>query len=205
MQCGFVEFLMSTLIIGFGYFSLVFCVGEMISALPFSGGLYGLARVALNPFAGFIVGIFEIVHNIFTITSATIPLAAALTETIGTSNEIEPVYWVIILGLSLIINCIGGNTFWLTNRILSIGSLLIFLFYFITPIVNPTDFYKNALVDYSGERDHHFNVYKFFEFMPLAVWWFLGIELLPFACVHTPNVSSNFYFLDAFYHFRLII
>eukprot|EP01035_Chromulina_nebulosa_P017292 gene17292-22828_t len=37
----------------------------MISALPFSGGAYGLARLLIGFYPGFMVGIFEAIEYIF--------------------------------------------------------------------------------------------------------------------------------------------
>ncbi len=45
-----------------GYLALCLCMGEMASALPFSGGAYGFVRAVLGPYLGFMVACCEFVY-----------------------------------------------------------------------------------------------------------------------------------------------
>eukprot|EP01035_Chromulina_nebulosa_P020799 gene20799-26963_t len=47
LSAGFMSYLLVTLVIASGYISLVFSISEIVSALPFSGGAYGLARCTI--------------------------------------------------------------------------------------------------------------------------------------------------------------
>lgn len=177
----------------------------MISSLPFSGGLYALSRVALNPYLGFLMGYFEVIHNVLIMASAIIPLGWVGTETFQTPYCFEPMYWIGILVFVFIINAFGGKVFWTTNRILGIISILILIVYFFTPISNSIDYYQytqptSTIITTTGTTTiatttsvhRSFDIKKMFQYMPLGIWWYVGIELVPFACIDTPNVSYCF-------------
>jgi amino acid transporter len=52
---GFGSTFISVFLIGTAYICLCLCNAEMTSALPFAGGAYGLARVTLGLYPGFLI------------------------------------------------------------------------------------------------------------------------------------------------------
>lgn len=189
LEAQFYEFLTSTLLIGTGYLMLTLCVAEMVSALPFSGGLYGLARVTLTPFVGFLVGCSEMIHNIFYVAATTMQLSRVISQSTHADSRYEPIYWLIFLTLACMGNSMGGHVFWNTTRVLAIFCFIVIFLYFITPIVNPVHFEKYALTNFDLVTDRSYNIAELFRHTPLATWWFIGIELMPFACTETATVS----------------
>ena len=70
-QFGFGYFAIAQVMMAVAYIIYVLCIAEIVSAFPFSGGGYGLARVVQGFYVGFLVGIFEsLEYIIYTALSA---------------------------------------------------------------------------------------------------------------------------------------
>ena len=65
---GYWILLFNTILTGVGYILLASSLAEMTSALPFSGGIYGVVRAFIHPFVGFYVACFELLINVFYLT-----------------------------------------------------------------------------------------------------------------------------------------
>ena len=74
LEAGFGSCIISIILVGLAY--IVLCVdnAELTSAVPFSGGAYGLARLTLGFYPGFIVGICESVEYIIYVAASAISL-----------------------------------------------------------------------------------------------------------------------------------
>ncbi len=111
------------MIVGSGFICLSLCMGEMTSALPFSGGIFGFVRAASGPYYGFVVACFEVFVCLVIVVAITqfatvIPLMAGYIDVTFQSRLIG-----IFFGLNLFINLLGGSTFWL---IVNMAGFLIF-------------------------------------------------------------------------------
>ena len=69
-SAGFGSYLIAQLMVGFAYVILLCCLGENTAALAFPGGSYGLARVCLGFYAGYVVACFEMMEYIFMSSAA---------------------------------------------------------------------------------------------------------------------------------------
>lgn len=58
-SAGFGSLLIATLLIGFMYLNVSFCLSEITSSFPVTGGGYSLARTTLGFYAGYLIGISE--------------------------------------------------------------------------------------------------------------------------------------------------
>lgn len=100
-----------------GYLALALCMGEMTSALPFSGGAYGFVRAALGPYLGFMVACCEFVYC----TSYTVMKVSRLLAipSMYGGDDIHGTEWITIVIMFIIcfIFSAGGGrlTFTLTN------------------------------------------------------------------------------------------
>lgn len=88
-------------------------MGEMTSALPFSGGIFGFVRAATGPYYGFIVACLEVifclsyvigVHQYCTV----IPVTAGFIDISDMPNLIGIFY-----GFNLFLNLLGGKPYWI--------------------------------------------------------------------------------------------
>jgi ethanolamine permease len=59
---GFGFFMVAQFIMALAYIILMFCLAEIASAISFSGGSYGLSRVILGFYIGFLVGYLELMQ-----------------------------------------------------------------------------------------------------------------------------------------------
>eukprot|EP01040_Poterioochromonas_malhamensis_P002994 gene2990-3181_t len=174
---GFWESLTGLLSTALMYFCLVFCISEMTSALPFSGGSYGFVRVCIGPFFGYVIGCCEALQNVAYVVSAVIPLAQMLPLLLKMDHTYEPLIWVFFFLTALAFNIIGKNYFWKFNVVIGMVSLVLIVFY-IASTIQYVDFDK-----FSGVQDSSFDGGNFMTYLPYCAWFFMGIEGLPLTCV----------------------
>lgn len=187
LQAGFWESFLGMVLTGFSYIVYVCCIAEMTSALPFSGGSYGFARVCLGPYFGFLVGCCEAMQNIAYVSSAAVPLAWMFSIVFQSDKAYEPAYFVLFYVSAVAVNVIGGNVFWWFCRIIGAISLIITVLYIIGTSYNG-DFSK-----FSGSQviNYPFNGSNFMTYLPLCAWYYIGVESLPLACVDCNNPSKE--------------
>ena len=191
---GFGSYLISTILIGTSYICLCFCNAEISSALPFAGGAYGLARVSLGMYPGFIVGCLEAAEYIIYVATSAISLSLMVIEVTDASAEMLPVFCLVFYVTALMIHIPGGRIFWSLNivlALLSIGLLLIYIF----GSIPFSDFNANALSPtVSGSDKTEWFVGGFFPFLsttPLAAWFYVGIESLNLGAAFVKQVSPS--------------
>jgi ethanolamine permease len=168
---GFWVLLACTLIPTVGYLILTFCVAEMTSALPFSGGIYGFVRAFSSPLLGFIVAMFEIIVNLCYVSPTVYLLASIPSDYYNVSQSFKlPLCLIIYIALDVILLA-GGTLFWQFNRYLG----LLVLVLFVTYIIGSATY---ADFDKWGKGDE-FDVPQLFQDLPLVSTVYLGIQLLP--------------------------
>lgn len=153
---GFWVLFACTLIPTVGYVILTFCVAEMTSALPFSGGIYGFVRAFSSPLLGFIVAMFQIIVNLCYVSPTVYLLASIPSDYFHVSPIfILPLCLLIYITLDLILLA-GGTLLWHFNRYLGLLVLVLFVIYIIGSATY-ADF------DKWGKREHYkeFNVPQF--------------------------------------------
>lgn len=174
-QSGFAGSLFSILFTGIGYICLCFCMAELSSALPFSGGIYGFVRAFLGPYYGFLVAFYDILFNVLYVSRCIIYLSYLPSLFGYTEVELKPLFALVIYGLCNGMCILGENrTFWKVNRGLGAVSLFLMLIYLIGTLkqvnydkwVSATDIYHSNLA-----MGH---------LLP-STWLFVGIEYLPLA------------------------
>lgn len=192
---GFGSYLISTLLIGTSYICLCLCNAEISSALPFAGGAYGLARVSLGMYPGFIIGCLEAAEYIVYVASSAIALAMMIISLTKSSNDLLPIICLIFYISAMMIHLPGGRIFWTANAFLavvSIGFILIYIFGSI-PLCN---FALNAPTpQVTGSSKSEWFVGGFVSFlrtMPLAAWFYVGVESLNLAAAFVDEVSDSF-------------
>ena len=195
----------SVFLIGLGYLCLCLCNAEMTSALPFAGGAYGMARVSLGFYAGFIVGCSETGEYILYVASSGIFLCQLIASVSGiTSPEMIPVMCLAFYVSSTGITILGGYTFWRFTTFLAIVSLLILIMYILgsLPWVDVSAYASSSSV--TGLDDTLYpnqwfigGMEKFMNVLSLAPWFYVGIESLNMATSVIHNVRNiTAYFIN---------
>ena len=198
LEAGFGSCIISILLIGLAYIML--CVGnaELTSAVPFSGGAYGLARLTLGFCPGFIVGMCESVEYIIYVASSAISLSMMIAQLTNTSAEMVPVYCLVFYVIAITLNVLGGRAFWWTCTVLGIVSLAIVVVYCLgsLPWVSMS---RNAPTkEITGSDDTMASnqwfvggMSMFMTVLPLAPWFFVGVESLNLCASLVKEVSRS--------------
>jgi hypothetical protein len=162
-----------------------------------SGGAYGLARVTLGFFPGFMIGCCEIAEYIVYVATSALLFANVVAYVAASRMDLQPVvsFLFYVSGLSIYVFWNGRSQFWVVNTVLcvlSLFSIAIFIF----GSIHFCDFNANAgyvaaISSSSSGLDRQWFVGGMSEFLrvlPLAAWFFVGIESLNFACDETDQV-----------------
>ena len=193
LSAGFGSYLISTLLMGTAYACLCLCNAEITSALPFAGGAYGISRVTLGLYAGFIVGILEACEYIAYVASSTIILSDLVCFTSMTSLTLIPVYSLIFFIVAVSIQIAGGRWFWWSSSILAVLSIVILLIYNLGSLNRTNIMYTSSSSTTGSTEQAYFigGVTSFIKVTPLAAWWYVGIEALNLGSALVENVSNS--------------
>jgi ethanolamine permease len=192
LSAGFGSYLISTVLMGIAYTCLCFCNAEITSALPFAGGAYGISRVTLGLYAGFIVGILEACEYIAYVASSALVLSELLCLTTMTSMTMAPVYSLVFFIVAVSIQIGGGRWFWWSSSILAVMSISILLIYNLGSLKWTNITYASSPSTTGGADYSYFigGVTSFIKVTPLAAWWYVGIEALNLGSPFVANVSN---------------
>ncbi|KDO15756.1 hypothetical protein SPRG_18703, partial [Saprolegnia parasitica CBS 223.65] len=159
-------------LMGSAYVCLVLSIAEMTSTLPFAGGAYGLSRCCLGYYSGFIIGCCEVFEYIAYVSSSVLTLGQMLQIVFPVlSDAYLPLVWLAIYVLAVTIHIRGGQLFWPLVRALAFLSLGVLLLYCVG------SFSLVRFDVYAGSATIG-GAYRFFATMPLAAWFFVGVESL---------------------------
>ena len=205
-SAGFGSEIISVIFIGLGYIALCLCNAELTSSLPFAGGAYGLARLTLGLFPGFLIGCCETVEYIIYVASSTISLSRMISDLAGTTDEIIPIYCLIFYFIASGILIAGGQFFWRISSFFGALSLIILLMYCLGSLPY-TDFRVYAVApsttginylaaDYDTGADSNpmyfiGGMQGFMKILPLASWFYVGVESLNFSAGVVSNPKTN--------------
>lgn len=171
-ESGYWILLFNMLFTGFGYLLVCLCLAEMSSALPFSGGIYGLVRAFVHPLAGFYVAIFELMINIFYLAIQVRFIGTLLIQAVGISPAMIFVLFIAIYAFFLMICLLAGKIFWGLTDFLGFMCLL-FIFIYILGNCPGASF---------SHWDHTtvpFTFVHFMNYLPGSNLTYLGIHYLP--------------------------
>eukprot|EP00981_Chlorochromonas_danica_P012661 scaffold5245_cov183-Ochromonas_danica.AAC.12 len=185
LNLGTMEFVVPSLVCCSGFFCLTLCLAEMTSALPFSGGLYGITRVTLGPFIGFLVACCEMLQSVAFTSTLLYPIGQAGIAIFGLTDNWAPLFWIIMLAISLTINILGVKYFWGANTVMVIIAFLLFIVYYAVsmPRIDCSSYGGGILQGRTLFRDWPSN-------LPTGTIMFAGLELLPMACSDAVQVDK---------------
>jgi hypothetical protein len=103
LVAGFGSCCISYCIVSCAYLALCCCTSELTSALPFAGGAYGLARCSLGFYCGFMVGCSEALEYITYTAISYVTLVSMLVSAAPGLAGWEPLLWLLLYVVSLII------------------------------------------------------------------------------------------------------
>eukprot|EP01032_Pedospumella_encystans_P009646 gene9646-11338_t len=180
------------------YYCLVLCVAELSSALPFAGGAYGIARVTLGIYPGFLVAVCDSFKSIIYASAAAYSIGQMVSRAndgpllIEENRVYEFAHWAGFYVFCLSIHLYGRQFFWRVNLAFAAISVVI-LFIYIFGSIRFVEFEENA--SYPGEegiwRWFHGDMYEFMSVLPLGTRFFQGIQSINLACGHIKNPKTE--------------
>lgn len=137
------------------------------------GGSYGLVRVSISPYFGFLVAMSESLDYI-TFTSFGVSALGKMISYIMLGREetpYNPLIWLVIYGMFLVSGIKGGNySLWNFISIMTIGAILIKILYCFAAIPN-YDYEEN------NDKSTVFASAAFVQALPFCASFFAGIEI----------------------------
>jgi ethanolamine permease len=186
---GFWSFFFATVIMMSVFFCVHFCIAEMISVLPFSGGMYGFARVTVGPYFGFLVGCFESMGNVIYAMIGMLSLGAYLSYILDLDKKWEPIYW---LGFYLIIitnEFLGRKYYFRLMRTVAIIIVLIFLLYICVSInnVHPKKYLPQNAINQTFLYGADLTIIS----LQFSAWIYFGLEVIPLVSDEVKNARRD--------------
>ena len=96
LKAGFWETFAAIVIVCSASGCMMLCIAGMTAALPFSGGTYGIVRVTLGDFIGYLVGTGEILLYVCIVVFKMSSLGKMITIMTKYDEKYEPLYCAII-------------------------------------------------------------------------------------------------------------
>ncbi|OQR95561.1 Amino Acid-Polyamine-Organocation (APC) Family [Thraustotheca clavata] len=173
LSAGIVSYAFAIALVGSAYICLILSMAEMTSTLAFSGGAYGLARCAIGFFAGWVIGCCEILEYIAYTSSSVMSLTNMIISAFPAfSMSYAPLLWFFTYAICNVLLMLSDGAFWRLNRVLAIVSIGLVIVY----IVGSLKFISYS--DIPSTSLSRGSAHGFLEALPVASWFFVGIEAL---------------------------
>ena len=188
---GFWEFFISTTIVTTGYVFLCLCLAELTSALSFSGGVYGFARVSLGPYLGYLVGMGESFKFVY-YTSSAVFLTSSLFNTIfSISDNMLPFVWLMFYIICLLVHLRGGRLVYRVSSVIVMITVILIILFCTSTIPN---MHFQTYAAPIGRLNSPFltgGISGFLLNFPISAWLYIGIEAVPLIGSDTIDQSNN--------------
>ena len=126
---GFGSYFVGQVMVGLAYIVLLSCLAESSATLAFPGGTYGLARVVLGFFPGFLVGCFECCEYLFMSTASVVYIGQLFISFTDCNPNLQPALWFIFYAFTILTTCFDARVFWATSSALAIVCIALSLIY----------------------------------------------------------------------------
>ena len=207
LEINFWEYLGSILFMGSGYLCLSLCLCEMTSAMPFSGGTYGLARVTLGKFPAFLMGTCEYIEYL-NCTAFAMEISGEMVSTLiyGTPDcHLQPLFWFIFYLYLVCWQLTPRKVFWWYMSLLGLFVIVMLTIYC---VLSPLHANFNQHITHQPHMNHdsaHSHTYQSFRVLPFASWFFMGLETVPLTagnlCCFLRSCQFTYYIISQEMHF----
>jgi len=199
---GWGGYALAACLIAVMYLGLVFCIAEMASALPHTGGAYSFARASMGPWGGFVTGLCENVEYVLTPAVIVSFLATYLAAVFETPPAWLPAYWLAGYAVFVALNVRGVELSFNVTVVVTLASLACLAVFWISALP-VAEFGRYALNIGAGPDGKPvelaqgggpllpFGLHGALAALPFAVWLFLAIEQLPLAAEESVEPSRD--------------
>jgi ethanolamine permease len=195
-------FAIATVLMATMYITMIFCVSEMATSLPHTGGPYAFARRALGPWGGFATGLGAVIEYVLATAAISVAIGFYIIalppfDTAPNLGPLEPIEWIAIASyvVFLAINLLGvRETLWSVFAV-TIVSVVMLLIWGLALI---PEWSASAFTDIAVDEGKA-GASKFLPFgiagilgaLPFAIWFYLAIEGTPLASEETRNPERD--------------
>ncbi|OQS04275.1 Amino Acid-Polyamine-Organocation (APC) Family [Thraustotheca clavata] len=180
-ETGFIPYVVSQVIMGMAFVVYISSAAEVSGKIAFSGGSYGLARISLGFYPGFIVGFLELLEYIASAAVSVTYVGAFVSGYFGWDQWTEPVIWFFFHGIFISIFQLRGKYIWNFMVFFActiVGPVILFIF----ASLSYTDLPKNALF-FDNDTSTTFWARgtlssAYFAWLPYTTWAYAGVECL---------------------------
>ena len=191
-QAGFGGFLLAVAVITVMYVGLCYCIAEMSTAMPHTGGAYSFSRTALGPWAGYITGLAENMEYVITTAVVCYFAAAYLQNIFDTPDAAQPLWWFVLYTLFVGLNIVGVEESFRFVVGIKLIALAILLVFYISAIPHFSwDNLWNIEPDAGQSRFLPKGWTAVGAALPFAIWLYLAIEQLPLAAEESVDVKRD--------------
>ncbi len=191
-QAGFGGFLLAVAVITVMYVGLCYCIAEMSTAMPHTGGAYSFSRTALGPWAGYITGLAENMEYVITTAVVCYFAAAYLQNIFDTPDAAQPLWWFVLYTLFVGLNIVGVEESFRFVVVITLIALAILLVFYISAIPHFSwDNLWNIEPDAGQSRFLPKGWTAVGAALPFAIWLYLAIEQLPLAAEESVDVKRD--------------
>ena len=179
LYAGVGTYIIAQVLMAFAYIVLLLCIAEIGSAIQFSGGGYGLARVVLGFYPGFVIGCLEFIEYVAYTSAAAVFMSSIIISVLNISTIYQHVMWFSLYGIILLLVIpYNGKFMWyaVSFLVLSVSLLIIINFFAIAKDYN---FTQNAVLDDDYYQQHNVwftNFETFLVTFPSTTWPYGGVE-----------------------------
>eukprot|EP01031_Cornospumella_fuschlensis_P028336 gene28336-34212_t len=182
LEYGFGYYIIAVILVATAFIIYCFCISEITSAIPFSGGAYGLSRVAQGFYIGFIVGCCQALEYICYASAAALFIAEQLCLLLDIDSRWELIFLFAFYATATAVYLNGNRALYYANIILYALCILFPLVFFLS-VWGKTNFVKYAaLSDAQNDRQKWFaqgaGFMEFLKITPITAQAYGGIEAL---------------------------
>lgn len=141
----------------------------------FLGVGFGLTRIALGHYPGFIIGTIESLEYILYVVATVLILGSNITKLTNLSSAYEPLWWLMFFLISFLYNTSSYSLFWkmnLTLGLLCLATVVIYCF----GSISRTNFQEYVV--HQNTKIFDGGITSFLYELPLAAWWYIGVECI---------------------------
>lgn len=196
LEIGFGGFLIAQLLVGMAFVILVYSLAEIVSTKSFTGGSYGMGRVVLGFYPGFLIACFELIEYLSYSAASTQFISSFIITKFGWDSEYEPLVALCFYVCCLTLLLERNYCYWRFIYLIALFSIVVVFMYCFGSLPY-TNFSENASmhidevgIDNSGStvgsNDDSLTpltrnwfrggIVMFLQILPYTTWGFAGVE-----------------------------
>ncbi|OQR97901.1 Amino Acid-Polyamine-Organocation (APC) Family [Achlya hypogyna] len=178
---GFAPFAVSQIVMGCAYVVYMSCAAEICGKIAFSGGSYGLSRVTLGFYLGYMVGFLELLEYTACTSVSLLYVSRFVTVEFDLDQRLEPLIWLVYFVFVTSFFQLRGKIMWNFMVLLAVVCAVPAILF----IFGALKFANLPKYGYYLDVDNKTRIWAsgtmgsaYFAWLPYTTWAFAGVECL---------------------------